>query len=320
MWTRRRFLAAAGLGALAAACGGAGTSGAGSPSGGSVGSAGSIDALTKGRQTLSLIGTGSDAPPMNPGPNRLGLVLVTAANQALESGRPEVWVAKSPSARAVGPATASWYPLDSYDKTGDHSPKSPIPGIYVADVTFPTAGPWNVGVAVDLGSGHYGGQGAVLVSAGDVPGAIGSKAISVRTPVATTDHKIAEICTRDPVCHLHTISLDTALTNGKPTVVAFATPKFCQSQLCGPVLDEHIVAAVAVGAGKANFIHVEEFLPGPGRQPPAPTQENQSPGFKAWKLDTEPWTFVIDGDGAVRFRALGPCAAPEIEAAVQRLT
>ena len=46
---------------------------------------------------------------------------------------------------------------------------------------------------------------------------------------------------------------------------------------------------------------------------------NQAPAFKQWKLDSEPWVFVIDRSGVIRFRALGPVTATEIAAALQPL-
>src|SRR5439155_7611647 len=154
---------------------------------------------------------------------------------------------------------------------------------------------------------------------GEIPGAIGSKAISVPTPVATNDARLKEICTRTPVCHLHSIALDDALKSGKPTVACFATPLLCQSQLCGPVLDEAILVAEKHGS-KANFIHVEEFLPGPDHKPPPADAQHQSPAFKAWHLLTEPWVFVIDRKGIIRGRlGPGPVVAPVIEQALQPL-
>jgi hypothetical protein len=89
--------------------------------------------------------------------------------------------------------------------------------------------------------------------------------------------------------------------------------------MCGPVTDEVYLVFKDIGPAKANFIHVEEFLPGPKLQPPAPTEENQSPGFKAWHLLTEPWVFVIDGDGIIQARFEGPVVAPQIETALRPL-
>src|SRR5438067_9284190 len=57
--------------------------------------------------------------------------------------------------------------------------------------------------------------------------------------------------------------------NGKPSVAVFSTPLLCQSQLCGPVTDEVLLVYEQVGKDRANFIHVEEFLPGPDLEPDA---------------------------------------------------
>jgi hypothetical protein len=112
---------------------------------------------------------------------------------------------------------------------------------------------------------------------------------------------------------MHTVSLDAALGNGKPTVVTFSTPALCQSELCGPVTDEQILVSQK-DRGKANFIHVEEFLRGPDLQYPAATGPNRSPGFKAWHLLSEPWVFVIDRKGVISARlGPGPVVAPQIE-------
>ena len=147
---------------------------------------------------------------------------------------------------------------------------------------------------------------------------IGSKAVSVQTPTAPPS-KPREICTRVPPDPMHYVSLDAALRNGKPTVVTFATPLLCESRLCGPVVDEQLLAFQKVGRAKANFIHVEEFLPGPDLKPPAPTLENQSPAFKAWGFTTEPWTIVIDGSGVIRARFEGPVVAGQMEKALEPL-
>ena len=117
--------------------------------------------------------------------------------------------------------------------------------------------------------------------------------------------------TRTPVDDMHFISLDKALKNGKPTVVSFATPKFCSSRLCGPVVDEQLLVFQKVGAEKANFIHVEEF--------PEQDVSKPAPAFLAWGFESEPWVIVIDGEGTIRARFLGPATADMIEAALNPL-
>ena len=167
-------------------------------------------------------------------------------------------------------------------------------------------------MVAEAGSQRFAGTGVLQVTDGAVPVALGSKATTVPTPVATSSAAIARICTRTPVDHMHYISLDDALANDKPTVLCFGTPLLCTSRLCGPVLDEQILAFQQVGKDRANFIHVEEFLPGPDLQAPAATLENRSPAFKAWDLDTDPWMVIVDRESVIRFRALGPVTAPEI--------
>jgi hypothetical protein len=306
--SRRAMLRAAGLGglgAVAAAC----TSGpppkpAPSPS--------TIRFFRQGAEQLSLLtGLGDNAEDaIQTGKSTYIMDLSSGATSLLQGGTPDVYFAKSLSSKAIGPFPMQWTLFTGYDKTGDTSPRSPIPGIYWGDIDVPTAGNWMAAAVAKDGSKTGVGIAAAIVS-DTVVAPVGSKATSVSTPVATTPAGIAKICTRVPVDHMHYISLDEALTNGKPTVVSFATPKFCTSQLCGPVVDEQILVFEKIGKDKANFIHVEEF----------PTQDVsvQSPPFVAWKLHTEPWVFVIDSGGVIRARFLGPAVAPMIEAALTPL-
>ena len=197
-----------------------------------------------------------------------------------------------------------------YEKTGDQSPESPIPGIYWGEIDIPSPGTWTIAaVAEDKGEQAVG-IGHAIVS-DDVVAAVGSKAIPAKTPVATSPKDIAAICTRTPVDDMHAISLDDALTNGKPTVVSFATPKFCSSRLCGPVVDEQLLVFQKVGADAANFIHVEEF--------PEQDVSKPAPAFLKWGFQSEPWVIVIDGSGTIRARMLGPATADMIEAALDPL-
>ena len=313
--SRRRFLASLGLALVGVACGG----GKGKPP--PVPPApGSIDDLKRDTANLSLLLSADPDNGLNPGQNRLAFDLATLQDGVVSGGMLQLFLAPSRSAKALGPFPATWYPFTGYGETGDHSPKSPLPGLYSLEANIPSTGNWLALVLIDNGGQKASGVAGFPVTTAKLPAAVGSKAVSTPTPVATTEEKLKEICTRTPPDHMHSISLHDALKNGKPTAVSFATPLLCESQLCGPVVDEHILAFEKIGPRKANFIHVEEFLPGPDLTPPPVSLAGRSPAFKAWGFETEPWVIVIDRDGIIRARfGPGPCAAAEIEAALAPL-
>jgi hypothetical protein len=318
--SRRDFLVALGalgLGAAAVACTKSSPrEGPPTPSA----EAGSIVALVDGNEQLSLFsGGGEPDAPLVPGKQLFGFALTTKESTLVSGGSPQVYIATDQTSKAAGPFAATWYPFSGYEATHDQSPRSPIAqGLYSVELDFPKAGNWYVAAVAQGGSGTAVGVGAAAV-APTAANAPGSKATSVHTPVATSGTALEQICTRKPACHMHAISLDAALRNGKPTVVTFSTPALCQSQLCGPVTDEQILVSQQYG-GKANFIHVEEFLRGPDLQYPAATAPNRSPGFKAWHLLSEPWVFVIDRKGVISARlGPGPVVAPQIEQELKKV-
>ncbi|MFL6223777.1 MAG: TlpA family protein disulfide reductase [Actinomycetes bacterium] len=292
---------ALGLAALLAACGGDNKGGTGGSS-----PAGSLKALRADATQLSLLGAQSQLPV---GAGLYTFGLSTADNRLVTGGAPQVWVARDDTARAAGPFPTRWFELKAYEQTRDTSPRSPLTGFYGAQVEFPEAGNWMVAAALDLDGGRAVGQGAVPVAA-KVTAPVGSKAMPVGTPVATTAAGRKKICTREPACPLHTISLDDALTAGRPTVVTFATPLLCSSQMCGPVVDEQMVAADKLG-GKASFIHVEIY---PSRNTAKPART-----FLQYGFTTEPWLLVVDRDGVIRARYEGPVTAGQIEDALRPL-
>jgi hypothetical protein len=310
--TRRKMLLTLGgaaLGVAASACSHTRSSSSAAP--------GSIDALTEGAGQLSMLGP---TTPVNPGSQPFAFFLL-AGQSVLTGAQPSVWFAKDPAGKAAGPIKSSWYPLHGYDATHDTSPRSPLAiGVYVADVDLTSTGIWTIAAAVTMNGSSLAGTSAVPVTTDLLPAAVGSEARPTRTPVATTKHGLEEICTRRPSDAMHYISLDDAIRNDKPTVVSFATPLLCESQTCGPVVDEQILVFERYGARRANFIHVEEFLPGRDLQPPPATAQNLSPGFKAWGFQDEPWVIVIDRKGIIRSR-LGPgaTAAPQIDDALRPL-
>jgi len=301
---RSATLVAGTLGAsgLLAACGG--DSGVGQQRA----AAGSLEALVAGAPQLSMLNAQSELPV---GRSRFTFGLASPDNQLVQGGTPQVWFAKDQTSRALGPFQARWLQMSAYDKTGDRSPRSELTGFYMAEVDVPDAGNW-LGVAIiDVNGQKAAGQGAIPAKS-RVVAQVGTKARSGSTPVATSPSAVAKICTREPPCPMHEVSLDRALRSGKPTVLSFATPLLCSSRMCGPVVDEQMVVFDKLGDSKANFIHVEIY---PQREPAKP-----APLFTAWGFQSEPWLLVIDRAGVIRARlGEGPVVASEIEAAVQPL-
>ncbi len=301
---RSAALAAGALGAsgLLAACGGGqGDSGAQAP-------AGSLKALVAGAPQLSLLNAQSDLPI---GRSRFTFGLSSSDNRLVQGGAPQVWLAKGQTSRALGPFQARWLEMTSYDKTGDHSPRSELTGFYATEVNLPDPGNWLAVALLDVNGQRAAGQGAIPVSP-RVVAQVGTKARGGATPVATGKAAAAKICTREPACPLHYVSLDRALRSGKPTVLSFATPLLCSSRMCGPVVDEQMVAFEKIGSSRANFIHVEIY--------PQRDTNKPAPLFTAWGFQSEPWLVVIDRAGVIRTRlGEGPVVAAEIEAALQPL-
>ncbi len=112
---------------------------------------------------------------MNPGRNRLGLILVTQQSSVIESGTAQVWVAKDTKSKAMGPSEAPWYQLTAYEKTHDRSPRTPLPGLFATEIELPAAGIWNVGVTVTAGSRRFAATGAVQATSQATPAQLGSK-------------------------------------------------------------------------------------------------------------------------------------------------
>jgi hypothetical protein len=269
--------------------------------------AGSLRALTTDVPLLSMLSAQTELPA---GRTRFAFGLTGPTNALVEGASPALWLARDQTSAALGPFTARWEELAAYRETGDRSPRSELNGFYVALIDLPEPGEW-LGVAmVDVASQRAAGQGSVKVSR-RVPAPVGARARSGPSPVATGSRAIARICTREPVCRMHGISLDDALASGKPTVVSFATPLLCASRMCGPVVDEQLLVFDRLD-DRANFIHVEIY---PQRDPGRP-----APLYRAWGLASEPWLFVIDRKGIIRAQlGEGPACASEIEDALRPL-
>ena len=95
-----------------------------------------------------------------------------------------------------------------------------------------------------------------------------------------------------------------------PFVVTFATPKYCTSRTCGPVVDIVNEVARRFQGQHVRFIHVEVYE---GNDP----ARGYNRWMKEWGLTTEPWTFLVGRNGRVAGRFEGPISVDELEQAVR---
>lgn len=198
-------------------------------------------------------------------------------------------------------------------------------GLYAASVDFPKAGRWGTRFEATFPDGR-----TEVVRAdydvresGSSP-AIGAPAPSVDTPtLADVDGDIRALTTdQEPDTRFYDTSIADALTDGRPFVVTFATPAFCDTRTCGPTLD--VVKGVATDYTELTFINVEPYVMAyeDGALQPVVDARGQlqaAPWTVAWGLPSEPYTFVVGADGAVAAKFEGVLAPEELKAAIDAL-
>jgi hypothetical protein len=111
-----------------------------------------------------------------------------------------------------------------------------------------------------------------------------------------------------PDPRLHRTRIADSIAQGKPQLIVFATPKYCTSRVCGPVVDV-VRTLISTYGDRVAFVHDEIWEAG--------TPQKFSPTVLDWSLRSEPWVFVVDGAGTVRARFEGVTTRSELEAALR---
>ncbi len=119
--------------------------------------------------------------------------------------------------------------------------------------------------------------------------------------LADVDGDVSRITTyRQPDERMYQYSVDRALATGKPVLLEFATPAHCTP--CDEQL-QMIKSLLQVYQSKMIFIHVDQYV-----DPEA---------YKAYQVPGDPWTFVIDRHGIVRYEQAGSMLYGELQSAIQ---
>jgi hypothetical protein len=113
------------------------------------------------------------------------------------------------------------------------------------------------------------------------------------TPTVADGRGVEPICTREPACPLHDVTLAEALTEGRPVAFLVGTPAYCQTGVCGPILDNLLAEHERMG-DRIRFLHAEVYTePYTGQDTPI------TEAVAAYTQIYEPAIFLADATGLV---------------------
>jgi hypothetical protein len=250
------------------------------------------------------------------GRNRYSFGLFTAGRAQIADAPAAVYVAPAGGGQARGPFVARYESLEvdtQFRSQSSASDPDAAKTLYVTELPLPKPGRYEV-----LGMARLDGRLVAAASArplitvrGDdfVP-RVGQRPPAIHTPTeADVGGDLEQIDTRVPPSTQHESDFADALGK-EPVVLTFATPRLCQSRVCGPVVDvaEQVKAEYE---DEAEFIHMEVFVDNE-------IQKGYRPQLQAFRLPTEPWVFTVDDSGRIAARLEGAFSARELEAAVKK--
>ena len=199
-------------------------------------------------------------------------------------------------------------------------------GVYTAPAEFPTAGAWQAHFDVTHAD--------AFVEQIDFDFDVkedtnvlrpGDTAPATETPTADdVGGDLAAISTdEDPHPAFYERSVAEAREAGEPFVLAFATPKFCATQACGPTLDR--LKPVAGEYPDVTFINVEPYqleLQEGQLQPVLDANGQLQPveAVREYGLLTEPYIFLVDGEGTITASFEAVVGEAELRTALDELT
>jgi hypothetical protein len=241
---------------------------------------------------------------------------ITGSGAGQESAPPPTAAAEALDQPAVGPFPARVESLETQAGfralTTANDPDS-AKTVYVTEVDFPSKGEWRIAALVKEGD-ELGGTllPSAVVGLFDTVPRVGERPPRIHTPTpADVGGDRSQLTTRIPPETMNDADFFDVLGQ-EPIVLLFATPQFCQSRVCGPVVD--VAEQVQERYGdEAEFIHMEIF----NDNDPA---KGVRPQVRAFNLPSEPWLFVIDREGIIRTEIEGAFGLEELERAVAGVT
>jgi hypothetical protein len=279
--------------ALSAGCGG---SSASSPA--------SLDSILKRPGPDVAVTAGASA--FVPGDVRYPFLVIRSDARPVERPTARVWLANKRGGVPFDHARARLEPIGV---PGRSRPAfGGVTRLYVAHLRVPRPGRYWL-VAEPVGA-RIQAVGILDVTARSSSPEVGAEAPRSATPTLATAPAQRITTSRPPDLPLLRYSVAGSLAARRPFVVTFATPKFCTSRTCGPVVDVVEATRRRFAGDGIRFIHVEVFR-----------DNDPTRGFnrwmREWGLASEPWTFVVGSDGRVKAKFEGSVSIAELAAAVR---
>ena len=268
------------------------------------------------QEVADLVGAGPQGAlavkTVTTGDSRLAFGMIGQDGRAIY-GPTAVYVAPDPSQPAQGPFVA---PADvlltqaRYRSKQAATENDPFAAIYSTSVRFENPGTWAVLLATRQNGRLVGAPVRIPVTtkAEDKIPDVGEDAPDTHTDtLESVKGDEALLDTRDPASDMHA---DLAEVRGKkPVALLFATPQLCTSRVCGPVADIALQLKAKYGK-RMEFIHQEVWVDNK-------TDKGLRPPLEAFRLQTEPWLFVLDKSGEITSRLEGSFGLREFEDAIK---
>lgn len=284
---------------LAAGCGGSSSDVKGEPA------VGTLEALWRAPGSDVAIVPG--AADFAPGRVRLSFLVVDEQGRVITRPTARVWVARGLKRKPLAETTAR------AEKIGvEGSDEADADEIFVTQLELDEPGTYWV-LAEPVGGRKIQAIGNVVVAEESAAPAVGDRAIASETPtIESTGGDFAALTTQEPPDRsLLRYSVADSLAAKVPFVVTFATPRYCTSRTCGPVVDVVDAVRQEYEQKGVRFIHVEIFE---GNDP----ANEYNRWVQEWNLPSEPFTFLVGADGLVKERFEGTLSVRELGDAVEQ--
>jgi hypothetical protein len=276
---------------------------------------------------LLLAGCGSaatDQPAASAPPSGSSLQAVVAASELVVGKQQRVPIGITDHNTPVADATVHVRSFVLKGNTGTFKGESDAPfkgdglqgaGTYVAHLDFDKAGDWGVEVTASRPNGaRMTARLPMNVLALPVVPGVGQPAPLTHNPTVRDVADVETIDSGRPPDDMHQLSIADAIQQHRPTLVVFATPAFCTSNTCGPEI-KVVQGLEPAYRDRLAFIHVEIYRD----YKPDPSKRQLAQAVVDWRLQSEPWVFLIDSNGVIRSRFEGATASDELKAAIDQL-